>query len=73
MANFDKKVHKPQYWTLVIAGVKKQNMQKNNQITWYPSYASLDFLDSEELKGNHKNALNPFKSKLMTLNLRGGL
>ena len=25
-ANLDKKVHKPQYWTLAIASVKKQNM-----------------------------------------------
>ena len=30
--NFDKRVHKPQYWTVVITRVlKKQNMQKNNQ------------------------------------------
>ena len=32
-----------------------------------------NFLDSERLQGTHKNTLNPFNSKLITLTARGGL
>ena len=61
-------VHKSQYCTQVIARVKKAKHAEKNKITWYHN-----FLDSEELQGTHKNSLDPFNSKLTTLNKRGGL
>jgi hypothetical protein len=62
-ANFDKKVHKPQYWTLLIARERKKAKHSEKQSNY--------FLDSEELQGTHKNSLDPFNSKLTTLNIEG--
>jgi hypothetical protein len=58
-ANFNKKVHKPPYWTLEVARVKKARLGQKCILLLSTYFVNLNTLDSERLQGAIRIYIKP--------------